>query len=36
MLRADGAVWLATQAIGNNAVRPRPAGQMSKLFADEP
>jgi hypothetical protein len=36
MLGADGAVWLATQAIGNDAVRPNPAGQMSKLFADEP
>jgi hypothetical protein len=36
MLGTDGAVWLATQAIGNDAVRPSPAGQMSKLFADEP
>jgi hypothetical protein len=36
MLGADGAVWLATQAIGNDAVRPSPAGQMSKLFTDEP
>jgi hypothetical protein len=36
MLGADGAVWLATQAIGNDALRPSPAGQMSKLFADEP
>jgi hypothetical protein len=35
MLGADSAVWLATQAIGNDAVRPSPAGQMSKLFADE-
>jgi hypothetical protein len=35
-LGTDGAVWLATQAIGNDAVRPSPAGQMSKLFADEP
>jgi hypothetical protein len=33
---ADGAVWLATQAIGNDAVRPSPAGQMSKLIADAP
>jgi hypothetical protein len=36
MLGTEGAVWLATQAIGNDAVRPSPAGQMSKLFADEP
>jgi hypothetical protein len=36
MLGANGAVWLATQAIGNDALRPSPAGQMSKLFTDEP
>jgi hypothetical protein len=35
MLGADGDVWLATQAIGNDAVRPSPAGQMFKLFTDE-
>jgi hypothetical protein len=36
MLGADGAVWLATQAIGNDAVRPSPAGQMTKLFVNKP
>ena len=35
MLSGNGAVWRATQAIANDAVRPGPAGQMSKLFTDE-
>ena len=35
MLGGNGAVWPATQAIANDAVRPSPAGQMSKLFTDE-
>ena len=28
MLGGNGAVWRATQAIANDAVRPSPAGQM--------
>jgi len=35
MLGGNGAVWRATQAIANDAVRPSPAGQMSNLFTDE-
>ena len=35
MLGGNGAVWRATQAIANDAVRPSPAGQMSKLLTDE-
>ena len=35
MLGANGAVWLATQAIGNDAVRPSPAGEIAELLADE-
>ena len=36
MLGTNGAVWLTTQAIRNDAVRPSPAGQMDKLFVYEP
>ena len=35
MLGGNGAVWRATHAIANDAVRPSPAGQASKLFTDE-
>ena len=35
MLGGNGAVWRATHAIANDAVRPSPAGQMSKLLTDE-
>ena len=35
MLGGNDAVWRATQAIANDAVRPGPAEQMSKLFTDE-
>ena len=36
MLGAERAVWRATQAIRNDAARPRPASQMFKLFARGP
>ena len=36
MLGVNRAVWLATQAIDNDAVRPSPVGQMTKLFVHEP
>ena len=36
MLGVNRAVWLATQAIDNDAVRPSPVGQMTKLFVYEP
>ena len=36
MLGTKRAVWLATQVIRNNAVRPSPARQMDTLFVCEP
>ncbi len=36
MLGAKRAVWLATQAIRNDAARPSPASQMIKLLRNEP
>ena len=36
MLGTNRAMWLATQAIGDDAVRPSPAEQMDKLFVCEP
>ena len=36
MLDAKHAVWPATQVIRNDAVHPSPAGQMDRLFINEP
>lgn len=36
MQGAERAVWLATQAIRNDAARPSPACQMFKLMTNEP
>ena len=36
MLGAKRAVWQATQAIRNDAARPRPASPMFKLLTNEP
>jgi hypothetical protein len=36
MLDAERAVWRATQAIRNDAARPRPASQMFKLLTNGP
>ena len=36
MRRTKHAVWLATQVIRNDAVRPSPVGQMDTSFVNRP